>query len=670
MSCELLAPAGDFASLRAAVSAGADAVYIGAEKFSARANATNFGDEELKEAVRYCHIRGVKVYLAINTLIKNKEMNEALTIAKKAAEYGVDAYIVQDVGLILLLKENFDVPVHASTQMTVFDEHGLEFLNTLGIERAVLSRECPKEKIAALAEKQITELEVFCHGAICMSYSGQCLMSSMIGKRSANRGMCAQPCRLPYSIDGKKGYYLSPKDLCLADEVGFLKKKGVSSLKIEGRMKGPAYVASSVSAYRKALDGEKITKEDYDMLLKAFSRGQSFTKGCYGSVKGSEMMNVLSSNDNVLSSADKKFTKSLEAYWLEGSEKRKVPICGRLSVSDVTTYSVTDGENTAEAFTDTPVVPRGKKTDSEFAKIQLSKLGNTPYIMTDFQADFQVEAYFSASELNALRREATEKLSYMRIGERSSVPNFNIKMPQKQKSNESYICASVKNAEQAKALIKAGARVYVPCDTEYIEGAYGAVIPNVYSKLPDDIYYPVVLAGSIGGAEFAKKLKKSVIADMGMNIFNVFSASLFDKVTLSAELSLAECAEIAKYKACEAIVYGYIPVMTTANCVIRISGKCSGADCSKCKRSMMLKDRKGAELKVFAGNGINEIYNSVPIFTADKTEEIRRAGINGMRLNFTDESPEECVNIYLMYKGERKVELPPKYTRGHFYKSL
>ena len=254
MKAELLAPAGDFKSLKAAVSSGADAVYIGAAKFSARQNAKNFDSDELTEAIRYCKVRNVKTYLAINTLIKDSELTEALKTAAEAYEAGIDAYIVQDLGLIKLLRKKFDVPVHASTQMTVFDEYGLKFLKKLGIERAVLSRECPKEKIKSLAEKSIMELEVFCHGAICLSYSGQCLLSSIIGGRSANRGRCAQPCRLPYSVDGKKGYFLSPKDLCLIDETAFLNEIGISSLKIEGRMKTALYVATVARTYRKAID--------------------------------------------------------------------------------------------------------------------------------------------------------------------------------------------------------------------------------------------------------------------------------------------------------------------------------------------------------------------------------------------------------------------------------
>lgn len=670
MSGELLAPAGDFEALRAAVSAGADAIYIGAAKFSARQNAKNFNSEELEKAISYCHIRGVKVYLAINTLVKSGELSDALEIAREAYEYGVDAYIVQDIGLIGLLRKHFDVPVHASTQMTVFDEYGLGFLKELGAERAVLSRECTRDEILALAEKNIMELEVFCHGAICMSYSGQCLMSSMIGDRSANRGLCAQPCRLPYGINGKKGYYLSPKDLCLLDEVRLLANKKIASLKIEGRMKGPAYVASAVSAYRKALDGQKVSSEDYDMLLKAFSRGQSFTKGCYGGEKGKAMMNTETSNDNVFASADKSFTKSLESYWKEGNEKKKIPITGKLAIGKVTEFSISDGINTAISTVDTEINVRGQKTDENFALAQLSRLGQTPYEMKEFNCEVGADAYFSAAQLNALRRDAVAKLSSLRENKRSFSGNIKITEPEKKPKGEFYISADVKNFGQAEALIKAGARVYVPYYLGNVPGAYAAVVPNVYKALPKELSYSYVVAGSIGAAYYAKSLGKKVIADYSMNVFNEFSAQNFDGIVLSAELSLRECEHLASYAPVEVVAYGYIPVMTSANCVLRAAGKCGGGDCSRCNRSVKMTDRKNANWTVKTNKGINELYNSVPIFMADKLDEIKRAGITGARLCFTDETPEECVEIYRMYTGESRVVLPQNYTRGHFYRSL
>lgn len=670
MKSELLAPAGSFEALRAAVSCKADAVYIGAEKFSARQNAENFGPEKLKEAVRYCHIRGVRVYLAINTLIGDSELDEAFETAKYAYEIGIDAFIVQDLGLVKLFIEKFDIPVHASTQMTVFDENGLRFLKNLGVSRAVLSRECRKNEIERMAKADIMELEVFCHGAVCMCYSGQCLMSSMIGGRSANRGLCAQPCRLPYSIDKKSGYFLSPKDLCLADDVKELMNMGISSLKIEGRMKSPAYVASAVTAYRGAMDNGKCSLEDYDKLLKAFSRGGSFTRGCYGAEKGEKMMNIHSSNENAAAGADREFVKSLSAMWQEGKELKKIPVTGDLTVNgDITEFTLSDKEITVSEKINTVKEKRGHATDCKFAEAQLSKLGQTPYEMESFSCSINAEAYFSASELNSLRRKAAEKLSYARTGKRKFKGSGGFILRELKIKEEFYIAASVETKEQARALVKAGARVYAPYYINYTDGVYAEIIPAVYEKLPREIKTDTVLAGSIGAAEYAKSFGKKVIADYSMNIYNSLSASMFDKAVLSCELTKDMCKKISKYCQTEVVSYGYLPVMISRNCVINSSGKCD-KDCRGCRKSIWLKDRKGAEFKVKSNGFSNVIYNSVPIFMADKKEDILKTGASGIRLMFTSETPEECVRIYKMYSGESPVELPKEYTRGHFYRGV
>lgn len=669
MKAELLAPAGDFNSLKAAVSSGADAVYIGAAKFSARKNAKNFDSAELSEAIAYCRVRNVKTYLAINTLIKDSELSDALKIAAEAYEAGVDAYIVQDLGLIKLLEEKFDIPVHASTQMTVFDEYGLYFLKNLGIERAVLSRECSKETIRRLAKKNIMELEVFCHGAICLSYSGQCLLSSMIGGRSANRGSCAQPCRLPYSVDGKKGYFLSPKDLCLIDEVQFLNETGISSLKIEGRMKGPAYVASAVTAYRKAIDGEDVTPEEYDRLKKAFSRGGSFTKGCYGSVRGKEMMNISSSNDDILKSAGAQFIKELSYLWEDGKEIKKVHVTGELLIDSETKFTLSDGDNEVSVYAETPEEEHGKKTDEGFSRAQLSKLGQSPFVMTDFSFICKKDAYFKASDLNALRREAVLSLEKIKRKKRNFERNFVFDVRKKKNNEEFYISASVENAEQARVLISLGARVYVPYWLGHIEGAYAAVIPAVYTGEPDISGYDTVVAGSIGAAQYAIEHGKKVIAEYSMNIFNRVSASFFDRAVLSAELTEKEISEISQYCEAEAVVYGYLPVMTTANCIIKTAGKCNG-QCKGCKREMLLEDRKNAKFRLRSNGRENTLYNSVPLFMADRMDEVKKTNVSGARLIFTSETASRCADIYRMYSGKSMVTPPDTYTRGHFYNGV
>ncbi len=669
MGIELLAPGGSFEAVRAAVGAGADAVYIGASRFSARQNAVNFDKDELNNAVSYCHVRGVKVYLAINTLIYDSEFSDALKTAKDAYESGVDAYIVQDLGLCRALSDNFDIPVHGSTQMTVFDENGLKYLSSMGIKRAVLSRECRKSEIARMAENMDMELEVFCHGAICMSYSGQCLMSSFLGGRSANRGACAQPCRLPYSIDGRGGYFLSPRDLSLLDEIPDLIGMGVASLKIEGRMKGPSYVASAVTAFRKAIDKGYCDEEDKERLLKAFSRGGEFTTGCYGGVKGSGMMNVESSNDDVLKTNDNALIKELKHFWEEGKETKKVGIDADFNISETdTSLTFSDGENYAAVTIETDKSMTGKSTTEEFAKTQLTKLGSTPYEIKNLRMSINTDSYFKASELNALRRDAVEKLSELRDKKRVFDKEMILKTETKEK-DEFEIYISVETKEQAEALIKAGAEnVFVPCKLSGETRAKGVFIPAVYGKLPESIKEEYVLAGSLGAAYYGKERYKKVIADYSMNAANKYSANEFSKVVLSAELNLKQIKNIADKNNVICFAYGYLPLMKSRNCVIKTAGKCDGKGCRTCEKGISLKDRKNISFSVKSDGEFNTIYNSVPIFMADRMSEIIKSGVSGIRLMFTKESPEECVEIYKMYKGEKEIEVPENYTRGYFYK--
>lgn len=290
---ELLAPCGNMKTLRAAVQSGADAVYLGADKFSARAFAGNFAAAELREAVKYAGDSGVRVYLAINTLMTDRELGEAMDVVGAAYDAGVAAFIVQDLGLARMIRRELpEVRLHASTQMTARSLADVEVLGELGFRRVVLARELSRERIGEIASGTDMELEVFVHGALCSSYSGQCLMSSFIGGRSANRGKCAQPCRLPYKSGRRSGVLLSLKDNCLVDYIGELAAMGVASLKIEGRMKGEGYVRAVVSAYRKVLGGKELTAKERAAMLKAFDRG-GYTDGYYTGELGGMYMDEL-----------------------------------------------------------------------------------------------------------------------------------------------------------------------------------------------------------------------------------------------------------------------------------------------------------------------------------------------------------------------------------------
>ena len=288
---ELLAPAGSMEALRAAVCNGADAVYLGADTFNARMNARNFSAADLQEAVVYCHVRGVKVHLTLNTLVLDREMPRAAELIRLAASCGVDAFIVQDLGVVSLCRQLApDVPIHASTQMSIHSLEGVMEAAALGCSRVVLARELPAEEIAHICKKSPVEIEVFVHGALCMCYSGQCYLSSVIGRRSGNRGQCAQPCRLPYGYGRFEStrYPLSLKDNCLAGELDELRRMGVASIKIEGRMKRPEYVAIVTRAYRTVLNGGKLMPSDLQELETAFSR-QGFTDGYFRGQTGSDM---------------------------------------------------------------------------------------------------------------------------------------------------------------------------------------------------------------------------------------------------------------------------------------------------------------------------------------------------------------------------------------------
>lgn len=666
MSVELLAPAGDMDCVKAAVSCGADAVYVGASRFSARQNATNFDADELDRAISYCHIRGVRVYLAINTLISDAEMPEALATAKSAYESGIDAYIVQDLGLIRELGSRFHVPIHASTQMTVYDEAGLSYLKGLGISRAVLARECRKEEIRRMAEDPDMELEVFCHGAICMSYSGQCLLSSFLGGRSANRGACAQPCRLPYTIKGKTGYFLSPKDLCLLSEVGDMIDMGVSSLKIEGRMKGAAYVASAVTAFRKTIDTGRWDREDYERLLRAFSRGKSFTVGCYGGAKASEVMNTEHANDDVLKSADRAFSEELQHFWTK--DQKKIPVTGKLSVdNEKTVFTLSDGEHIASAQTPTDLTVRGRALEASYAEAQLSRLGATAYTMTEFSCGLNAEAYFGAAGLNALRREAAEALDRMREGKRPCAASVSVRMPEVIPKKTPVITASVKTEQQARILKDAGAILYAPIDFADRVDADAAWIPAVCRDIPETAC-ETILCGSIGAAQYARRHGKNILAHFSMNVFNTATATKFQRVILSPELTLSQGKAVARYASAEVMAYGYLPLLTSRNCAMAIPSGCPGDACDICRRRVTVTDRKKATFILCAENGYNVMYNSVPLFMADKREELFNAGFAGIHLAFTFETPEECKKIYRMYATGEGIVVPEHFTRGHFYK--
>ena len=482
---ELLSPAGSERALIGAVQSGADAVYLGGSRFNARQSADNFTIEEMKKWVEYCHLYGVLVYVTVNTLIKEREFSDLYSYAKELNCVGVDGVIVQDLGALALFKEAVpEISVHASTQMTVTDASGVKYLNNLGIKRVVLARELSSEKIRKIADNAEAELEIFVHGALCMCYSGQCLMSSIIGGRSGNRGRCAQPCRLSYSLleNGKQvrdGFLLSPKDLCLADVLENVKKTKSVSLKIEGRLKRGEYVAAVTSVYRKYLDNEgKLSVEDRQILLDAFNRG-GFTKGFFGNETGNLMMCY----DNPSNVSEHKFSDDVKKKTEEDANFMKVPIYmyARLAKGEKMSLTVWDDNSNSVTVLGTVLGEQAQKKalDEKRVKDQLKKLGTTPFILENVEVDLEENTILPISEINDVRRRAIALLAEKIIKREPREEREFSFHTKKRRERKVKLSAQVQTKEQAEIAIRLGIeRIYVP-ESFYDEVKSENVIPKL-----------------------------------------------------------------------------------------------------------------------------------------------------------------------------------------------
>ena len=682
---ELLAPAGRWDALRAAVQNGADAVYIGEQSFSARKNAENFTWEQIGDAVKYCHVRGVKVHLALNTLIADDELALFEEAVRKSAKAGVDALIIQDMGGARIARSVCpEMPLHASTQLTACNLQDVKELRKHGFSRVVLSRELSNEEIRYIHENTDVELEAFVHGALCISFSGKCLMSSFIGGRSGNRGMCAQPCRQKYMADGKSGYFLSPRDLCLADEVENMIDAGIVSFKIEGRMKSPEYVATVTGVYRKYLDAfAPLSAEDEKRLQRIFVRGDGFTKAYFSGQNTPEIMNYSISNDNLSSRADEDILKEARETFREGKENKKIPVDACLSIryGAPSMLTLTDGENTVTVSGEVGEKAKNLPLIEERARAQIEKLGQTPFVLNEFTMDADENITLPAANLNALRRDAAEKLLEKReiIPERE-LYSFKYSNNKKNGINKPYIAAEVRTKEQFLAA-KHADRVLVPLSlwNDIIPDERCCILlPQVVldektveaelRKIPTKY---AAYASSIGILALLKNEGRRVYADFSANIYNSISAAVFselcDGITLSPELSLAAISKITSRAEtpCEALCHGYQTVMTSRACLVRgIKGKCD------CGHPIKIKDKTGAEFKIIADSKthINTVLNSHITFMADKIPDVISAGISGIRLCFREEDGAETSRTIDMYKGKEQVKKPPVFTRGYFMK--
>ena len=630
---EILAPAGGFDSVIAAVHSGADAVYIGAKAFSARASAHNFDDEELRECVRFCHIRGVKVHLALNTLIFDDEMTDALALVKTAAAADIDALIIQDLGLVSLIKQTVpDLPLHASTQLSVHTPYGAKALYEMGFERVVLSRELSLEEIKEIREScPEVELEVFVHGALCMCVSGQCYFSAMLGGRSANRGMCAQPCRLPMQYE-ENDHALSLKDNGSLHYLRELQEMGIASAKIEGRMKRPEYVAAATLAAREARDLGFITEASQDRLRSVFSR-TGFTDGYLRGEIGEEMFGFRQKSDVV--SANNQLLKEIRALYKDEYQSVPVSFDCRIKTGEKMRLTASDGVHTVEVESDDVAEKALHVPLSEERVIKsLQKTGNTPYYIEDITMDISDDAAASAASINALRRKALEALDLSReICHNYKIDPINpaaiLDGKEEIQQMKRAVVRSLEIPDAMKEMDMIFADVFGLADTERLKGlldsgfAIGAEVPRatfgnekeVIERLKalKEVGVSDLLAHNIAAVYMGKRLGFTVHAGLGMNIANSYTlrwAKEYGIATavLSVELDIRHIEKIRKCIPVGIIRYGYLPLMITRNAP---AGK-------SCKKEAYLQDRKNEKFPVVERDGYCEIYNCVPIFMPER----------------------------------------------------
>ena len=679
MKPEILSPAGSFESLVAAVRSGADAVYLGATAFSARRNAENFDKDGLKSAVEYCHIRGVKLYLTLNIMVKNSELSDALSLAGFANEIGIDGLIIEDLGLSSVIARRFpDLPLHASTQMTIHEASCLPLLKEMGFSRVVIAREMSKNEIKEFckaAAKCGIEVEAFVHGALCMCVSGQCLLSSVLGSRSGNRGLCAGPCRLPFAAEGGTGYDLSLKDLSLLDEIKEMNALGVKSFKIEGRMKRPEYVAAATTAARQMADKGFIDEALKPYLGGVFSRS-GFTKGYYENRLGRDMFGIRT-KDDVLSSAD-----SLSAlHELYRTERQTIAlnITAEIKENKPILLKLSDGENTVAATGEEPQKAKRKPIDLSDVKSLLSKLGGTPYFAEDIDVSLGENLFVPASIINALRRSAVEQLSLKRSAPPVRRREEFAPVVNNSDHIEKNIVARFRNLDQIPENLSGITAVALPleCDfsglpqniikiadmPRYILNT-AAVIKDLKRAKAQGTEY--ALCGNISSVQIAKSEGFKIIGDIGLNIANDTTAKVFEDMGVSAvlsscELTLSETESLNSPLKKGIFAYGRLPLMLTRNCPVK-----NGTTCDKCKKSGFLKDRKGLLFPVRCRTGYSEVFNSAPVYLADKRDDIK--GVDFLLLSFVDESREEAARIIREYSFGGT---PPKtFTRGLYYKGV
>lgn len=677
---ELLAPAGNTESLTAALRCGADAVYIGGKNFSARQNAVNFDMEEMKNAARMCHRYGAGLHIAVNTMLTDVQIPDFTDEIKKYAELSPDAFIVQDPGAAYIIKNIApDIPLHASTQMTVHSVGGALFAKELGFSRVVISREASEQMISEITALDI-ETEIFVHGALCMSVSGQCYMSAMIGSRSANRGLCAQSCRLPFSPCGNQNEHcLSLKDLSLADHIESIKKLGVTSLKIEGRMKRPEYVAAAVSAYRNAIDGIPY---DADSLRAVFSRN-GFTDGYFTGQR--RKMFGMRDRDDVMSSASVlpdlrqlyKRERKISKLNFDIVIQENTPV--KLSADDSDGFSCT-------VCGDVPEPALKKSVSENDISRQLSKLGDTIYSPGKITASVGENLSVPASSVNQLRRQAIEKIYDMResripyrinrdfTAEKHSVfpdegsPSLRIRAEKYERlakadtENAEFIILPLNSILESPGILS-GIRDKVIAEMPRFVFSREALLKDM--KALKSYGFSHIMCTNAEHLYTGRKTGFTLHGDFGLNIANSQSAEVISRygaedITLSFELRMSQAEKINCSAGKGVIVYGRLPLMLTVNCPVKNS-----VGCGKCRHR--ITDRTGRIFRVMCTEGYTEVFNSDTVYLADKPETYRK--MDFITLYFTDENEKETEKIIRDYT-EGCSYAPSGITRGLYFRGI
>lgn len=697
---ELLAPAGNLEILKGVIESGADAVYVGGSMFGARAYANNFTEEELLEAIDFAHLRGVKVYLTVNTLIKNSEFSKLYDYLLVYYKRGLDAVIVQDLGVVKAIHEYFpSMEIHTSTQMTVTGADGVRFLSQFGVTRVVMAREVSLAEMKRIHEETGMELEAFVHGALCYSYSGQCLFSSILGGRSGNRGRCAQPCRLPYTVEGKKEeYILSLKDMCGIKALDKLHDAGVYSLKIEGRMKQLEYACGVVKYYRSYIDSKKpVSDADYDRIKELGNRC-GFTDRYYFDHNGSDMVTYV--KPNFVSNAAE-----------PSPEKRKLSIEGELVLREGEPGSLTvkRGDVTYKASIEPVSAALKAPLDKKAAIDRINKTGDTDFEFSHIKAQIGENVFVPNGALNKLRRDAISGLCdkllkeyyrddarYVDISSLSKLPEHAIKSDAAHETINDYttICSCMTRAQldtlvtydcfdvfyldfdmydrktliqqftdDVQSLAKRNKKVYLMLPTIFRADSSDYFVS--IAKELDKVSFDGFVVKNYEEIYLTENLftGKKVILDHNMYTFNDVSKSAFFEHgvsgdTVPLELNSKEIMHRNNIGS-QMIVYGYYPLMTTANCVHK-----NTKGCDKKQKLIYLKDRYNKSFAVCNNckECYNTIYNSLPTMLTKNISKLKEAGIRSFRYSFTIETPKQIKAVMDDNVAE--------YTNGHYKRGV